>query len=433
LADVTIHDRTPVNTSDHVLVSAVANHVSITNINTTKQSKPIPTSRPIWDECDAEQFELYVENNLKIDNPPTTVAELESAVDHIIYVLSEAEKTIVPQKRSGIRKQKHFTDSELEAIRTGKKAFSVWKAAGKPSLPHPAAVRVSDARKHLRQVQRHAEVGKRIDQHVEIMEASEKDNKLFYKLIARQRKVRASDTLSLTVNGITHRGDVAILAGWRTHFAHLATPSVNEAYDASYKLSSDRVVDTIRAEGDMSTCIVPVTEVEIQHYISKLNTGKAPDESGMMAEHLKRAGSSVYKPLANLLTGIINIRHIPNSMHRGILTPVYKRGGKPVDEPGSYRGITVCSLLSKILEHFIVLHTETLLDPRQSELQCGFTRGTSPAHASLLVTEAIAEQKDSKEPLFMATLDAQRAFDVVDQASLMWKWHELGLKGRMLL
>jgi hypothetical protein len=45
------------------------------------------------------------------------------------------------------------------------------------------------------------------------------------------------------------------------------------------------------------------------------------------------------------------------------------------------------------------------------------------------VTEAIAEQKDSKEPLFMATLDSQKAFDVVDHASLMWKWHELGLKG----
>jgi hypothetical protein len=113
----------------------------------------------------------------------------------------------------------------------------------------------------------------------------------------------------------------------------------------------------------------------------------------------------------------------------GILTPVHKKGGKPLDDPGSYRGITVGSLLAKVLDQFIVIHTETLLRPQQSALQYGFTKGQSPAHAALLVTEAIAEQKDLKKPLYLATLDAQKAFDVVDHSSLMWKWYEIGLRG----
>jgi hypothetical protein len=69
--------------------------------------------------------------------------------------------------------------------------------------------------------------------------------------------------------------------------------------------------------------------------------------------------------------------------------------------------------------------------PHQNNLQYGFTKGASPLHAALMVTEAIAEQKDKKEPLFLATLDAQKAFDVVNHPSLLWKWHELGLRGTL--
>ena len=48
-----------------------------------------------------------------------------------------------------------------------------------------------------------------------------------------------------------------------------------------------------------------------------------------------------------------------------------------------------------------------------------------------MITEAIAEQKDRKVPLYVATLDAQKAFDVVDHDSLLWKWYELGLRGSL--
>jgi hypothetical protein len=116
-------------------------------------------------------------------------------------------------------------------------------------------------------------------------------------------------------------------------------------------------------------------------------------------------------------------------MKRGILTPVYKKGGKPLDDPGSYRGITVCSLLSKVLEQFMAVHSDQIFLPSQSRLQCGFTAGLSPAYAALIMSEAIVEQKDTKKPLYVATLDAKKAFDVVDHSSLLWKWHEVGLAG----
>ena len=69
-----------------------------------------------------------------------------------------------------------------------------------------------------------------------------------------------------------------------------------------------------------------------------------------------------------------------------------------------------------------------ILDANTSGLQFGFTEGHSPAMASLVVKEAIAESRESKTQLFIASLDARKAFDVVSQPILKMKL----LKTRLL-
>ena len=65
----------------------------------------------------------------------------------------------------------------------------------------------------------------------------------------------------------------------------------------------------------------------------------------------------------------------------------------------------------------------------QNSLQRGFTKGTSPLYTALLLTEAIAESKDLKQPLFSAFLDASKAFDVVWHNSMLRKLYLYGLQG----
>ena len=60
-------------------------------------------------------------------------------------------------------------------------------------------------------------------------------------------------------------------------------------------------------------------------------------------------------------------------------------------------------------------HQESLT---QSELQFGFTKSQNPVMTSLVLTAAIAEARDQDTPLYVATLDASKAFDVVDHTSL---------------
>jgi hypothetical protein len=57
----------------------------------------------------------------------------------------------------------------------------------------------------------------------------------------------------------------------------------------------------------------------------------------------------------------------------------------------------------------------------QHPLQYGFTKDMSPMMAALMCTEAIAEAMDNKQPIYLAALDSQKAFDVVDHSSLKVK------------
>ncbi len=67
------------------------------------------------------------------------------------------------------------------------------------------------------------------------------------------------------------------------------------------------------------------------------------------------------------------------------------------------------------------------LDISQSNLQFGFTKSLSPTMASLLVSEAndaYSPTMDMMDDLLLATLDSQKAFDVVDHKILLDKLYQ---------
>jgi hypothetical protein len=96
---------------------------------------------------------------------------------------------------------------------------------------------------------------------------------------------------------------------------------------------------------------------------------------------------------------------------------VYKKG--PPDDPGNYRGISVTPIILKVLEHILRMRHEETFRDTQSNLQTGFTKGTSSSTAALLLTECQTEAKANKETLLFTTLDTQKAFDVVNHNILL--------------
>ena len=155
--------------------------------------------------------------------------------------------------------------------------------------------------------------------------------------------------------------------------------------------------------------------IDVTKAIAKLNRGKAADPLHLRAEHFIKTSVHIAPHLAELYTAMLEKCHISEVLQTGTMITIPKKGKDP-RLPSNYRGITLTPIMAKILEHILLARDEHLISSKQSNMQIGFTAGTSPAWGSLMFTEAIAEAKDKRQPLYAAALDTMKAFDTV--------WHE---------
>ena len=97
---------------------------------------------------------------------------------------------------------------------------------------------------------------------------------------------------------------------------------------------------------------VPFTVEEVECTLlkrMKLKKSSGPDD--LTTEHLRYGGSTIVVWLTEVLNSIIELERIPATLKQGITIPVYKGGGKDPLDVNSYRGITINSVISKVLGH----------------------------------------------------------------------------------
>jgi len=205
-------------------------------------------------------------------------------------------------------------------------------------------------------------------------------------------------------------------------------PKDIEHFDSDYQNNISDQLDLIRQIVDISEeNFTPFNTIEIMKAIEKLNSKKASDECGLYSEHFKLAGQSLLPQLTTLFNAILTHCFVPPQFLIGIITPVHKKG-KDATNFTNYRGITVTSTIGKIFEHVLLGRLEHLLPVNQSSLQFGFTKNTSILLAALVINESISK---ARIPLYLAFLDSQKAFDVVDHQSMKCKIFHNGVRGHI--
>ena len=117
---------------------------------------------------------------------------------------------------------------------------------------------------------------------------------------------------------------------------------------------------------------------------------------------------------------ILSTGYVLPQLKQDILTLVLKKK-KDATQSTNYRGITVLSILGKVLKCVIRNRTIDQIELQLSKMQKEFTSNASAVNAALIVSEAQNEPKDLGEPLKLMTLDTCKAFDVVWQDSLLSK------------
>ena len=201
-----------------------------------------------------------------------------------------------------------------------------------------------------------------------IMETHESDSKVFFNTIKKQRTTRTRQTHVLDIDGCRCSTPEDVAHGFANHFEKLATPSTNDKYDGQYKelVTFDRLlIEDVCAM--MPSSNRSVTPSEVKKIINSFKNNKAQDCRGLAAEHLKFSPDSVSFYLADIMNYILRTGYVPRQLKEGVLTPVLKIDKDPT-LPTNYRGITVLSILGKLLEKVILKRTDPIFSPKQSPL-----------------------------------------------------------------
>ena len=159
--------------------------------------------------------------------------------------------------------------------------------------------------------------------------------------------------------------------------------------------------------------------------LTKLKNNKAADSFGLMSEHFTLCSDEIVPLLMNMVNSIFRLRRVPDLHKEAILTPVYKKGD--ATNPSNHSGISNTPVILKIIEHFLSNRHNPTLQLTQSKVQKGFTEKTSSMNVAMILSECINESKLQTKPLYIAALDVQKAFDVVDHDSLLLKLYLDGI------
>ena len=252
---------------------------------------------------------------------------------------------------------------------------------------------------------------------------SDPGSKQFHQMIQFQRQAQSSLPDVILYQDTEIQDPPAQADALAHHYGNLATPHDRPEFDDEYLQAIERdnawlfyVINSADFEPD-------ITEEEVTKAISQLHSGKAPDIDSLTSEHILHAKHTLVKPLVTLFCAMQKFKHIPSVLKTGYITSLPKKG-KDARLPGCHRGINITSVLSKLLESIFKERHQVIQSCLQDDMQMGFTAGLSPLMCALIITELTNESSLLKQPLYFASLDGVKAFDMVVHSVLLHSLHE---------
>lgn len=160
-----------------------------------------------------------------------------------------------------------------------------------------------------------------------------------------------------------------------------------------------------------------VNALDIKAAINNLSTGKAIGYDNTCSEMFLYGDKSALIPVLTLFFDIImRFGTVPNEMNVSLITPIPKTKDFS-NNPSDYRPISVSTTIALILED-IILQKVNL---KVCNNQFGFRPKTSTKHTYFVVNETLLFYKENGSSCWIASLDANKAFDKLWRTGLYFK------------
>ena len=173
-----------------------------------------------------------------------------------------------------------------------------------------------------------------------------------------------------------------------------------------------------------------ITENEILIAAKKLQNNKSAFSDKIRNEIIKASLQEMMPAYLKFFNSILTSGIMPNTWCRGLITPIYKSGGR--NEPSNYRGICVSSCLEKlfcsILNQRLREHVNSLNILHNSQI--GFLpKNRTADHVLTLRTLIDKYVYHHNEKIYACFVDFKKAFDSVWHDGLLFKLLQINVGG----
>ena len=141
---------------------------------------------------------------------------------------------------------------------------------------------------------------------------------------------------------------------------------------------------------------------------SKLNLC-CTNEDGIFAEHIFYADSSVCNHLSSLFNVCLLHGKIPQECMQTVIVPICKNKNGDKSDAGNCRPVSLATIISKLLEHYILSCISPLL--AKTDNQFGFKSKHGTDMCIFLLKQTVSYYVNKDTPVSSAFLDASKAFD----------------------
>ncbi|CAB3248796.1 unnamed protein product [Arctia plantaginis] len=151
--------------------------------------------------------------------------------------------------------------------------------------------------------------------------------------------------------------------------------------------------------------------------LGQLKNGKAPGEDGVTTELLKAGGKPVLRELQKLFNAVLFEGRTPEAWSRSVVVLFFKKGDKT--RLKNYRPISLLSHVYKLFSRVITNRLARRLDEFQPPEQAGFRSGYGTIDHIHTVRQIIQKTEEYNQPLCLAFVDYEKAFDSIEIWSVL--------------
>lgn len=345
---------------------------------------------------DWDLFKQRVSEKINLQIRLKTREELDWAVAHIQSTLIESAKAATPKPKEAYPTTIRYPRMIIEAVRERRKARHRWQTTRDPA----DKTRFNKLSKKVKDLIREND-NETFELQLAELDATRETDYSLWKMARKNKPLKYVPPIR-TTDSDWARSDKEKAKVFADHLEKVFQP--NEA-------ESDIVPAPERMEG---STIKQFTPREIKNIINKLKTRKAPGLDSITAKILQEAPKKALVMLTYIFNGILRLRYFPKAWKRAKII-VIPKPGKALEEPESYRPISLLAIISKVFEKLLSNRLNGLLQELHiiPDYQFGFRR----KHASLEQVHRIAavarNALEAKEYCCAVFLDISQAFDKV--------------------